>query len=382
MMLRTLMDSSMQRAGEGETIDSHPRPETDAGRKRLCNLRKTNHTSPMKLQLDDVAMFTRIAELGTLSAAARERNCPVSQITRSLSRLESACGARLIHRSTHGLSLTEEGQTMLAYGRRVLDATAELGSELGGRISGPSGWVRVSVSFVIAETVIAPSLDGLYRRYPNLHIELRVDDRLADLARDGIDIAVRAGGLASETLVARRIGGFGRTVVASPAYLKRFGTPRKVAELDAHHLIGYTANPDMNRWPLRSSCDDAAYHVRPSTRSDNVALILTLARAGVGVGRLMDLLAAPLIRRGELVPLLQDEIDSQDVPIHALMLQERHRLPKIRACIDYWARWLRKVSATSTVVSKTLIVGTPSPVAERPSESGKVKRLKRQQNPS
>src|SRR5262249_60706023 len=95
----------------------------------------------MKLQLDDVALFARIAELGTLSAAARERNVPVSQISRSLSRLESACGARLIHRNTHGLSLTEEGPAMLSYGRRVLDATAELGSEFGGPISGPQRWV-------------------------------------------------------------------------------------------------------------------------------------------------------------------------------------------------------------------------------------------------
>ena len=340
-------------------MDCDTKPETHLARKWLCNLCKASHTLPMKLQLDDVTLFTRIAELGTLSAAARERNVPVSHISRSLSRLESACGARLIRRSTHGLSLTEEGHTMLAYARRVLDATEELGSDLGSKISGPSGWVRVSVSLVIAETVIAPSLDGLYRRYPNLHIELRADDRLVGMARDGIDIAVRTGELASETLVARRIGGFGRTVVASPAYLKRFGTPRKVAELDGHRLIGFTANPEMNRWPLRNSGHDAAYHIRAYTSSDNVALILTLAREGVGVGRLMDLLAAPLIRRGELVPLLQDEIDSQHVPIHALMLKERHRLPKIRACIDYWAQWLRKMQATSAAVSKTATGGAP-----------------------
>jgi DNA-binding transcriptional LysR family regulator len=336
-------------------MDGDARPETDLAGKRLCSLRKTSHTWAMKLELDDVALFTRIAELGTLSAAARERNVPVSRITRSLARLESACGARLIHRNTHGLSLTEEGHTMLAYARRVLDATTELGSELAGKISGPSGWVRVSVSLVIAETVIAPSLDGLYRRYPNLRIELRPDDRLVDMARDGIDIAIRTGEVASETLVARRIGGFGRTVVASPAYLKRFGTPRNVAELDGHRLIGYSANPEMNRWPLRNWGSEAAYQVRAYTSSDNVALILALAREGVGVGRLMDLLGAPLIRRGELVPLLQDEIDSQCVPIHALMLQERHRLPKIRACIDYWAQWLGKVQAASTAVSKARI---------------------------
>lgn len=306
----------------------------------------------MKLHLDDVALFTRIAELGTLSAAARERNVSVSQITRSLSRLESACGARLIHRSTHGLSLTDEGHTMLAYSRRVLDATAELGSELGGRRSGPSGWVRVSVSLVIAETLIAPSLGGLHRRYPNLHVELHADDRLVDMARDGIDIAVRTGELTTETLVARRIGEYGRTVVASPAYLKRFGTSRTTADLDEHRLIGFTANPEMNCWPLKNSERRSGIQVRAYTRSDNVALILRLAREGVGVGRVMDLLAAPLIRRGELVPLLQDEIDRECVPIHALMLQERHRLPKIRACIDFWAQWLGKVQATSTAVSK------------------------------
>jgi hypothetical protein len=81
--------------------------------------------------------------------------------------------------------------------------------------------------------------------------------------------------------------------------------------------------------------------------------------------------AAPLIRRGELVPLLQDEIDSQYVPIHALMLQERHRLPKIRACIDYWAQWLGKVQATSTALSKTATGGAPSSVDERPERKQK-----------
>jgi DNA-binding transcriptional LysR family regulator len=347
-------------------IGCDARPETKFVRKRLCNLRKTSHTGSMKLQLDDVALFTRIVELGTLSAAARERNAPVSQVARSLVRLEGACGARLIHRSTHGLSLTDEGRTMLAYARRVLDATAELSGELGARTSGPSGWVRVSVSLVIAETVITPSLNGLYQRYPHLHVEVCADDRMVDIARDGIDIAIRTGALTSDTLVARRIGAYGRTVVASPTYLRRFGMPGTVAELEGHRLIGYTANPEMNRWPLRNAGKDAAYQVHAHTRSDNVALILALAREGVGVGRIIDLLAAPLIRRGELVPLLRDEIDSQRVPIHALMLQERHRLPKIRACIDYWAQWLEDLQAAATGVPKTAAGGVPPPVAERP----------------
>ncbi len=300
----------------------------------------------MQLRLDDLALFARIVDLGTLSAAARELNVPVSHATRSLARLEATCGARLLHRSTHGLSLTDEGDTMLAYGRRLLDTAAELSGELSGKVSGPSGWVRVSVSLVVAETVVAPSLAGLYERHPQLHVDLTADDRVVDLARYGVDIAIRTGELANDNLVARTIGHFGRTLVASPCYLERFGKPTTVAELDQHRLITYTANPQMNSWPVRSAGRDRVYHARGHTRSDNIIMTLALVRRGAGIGRIMDLLALPLIERGELVPLLQEEIDSQRVPIHAVMLQERHRLPKVRACIDYWTEWLSEMQAT------------------------------------
>lgn len=300
----------------------------------------------MQLRLDDIAIFTRVAELGTLSAVARERDTPVSQVTRSIARLESQCGARLMHRSTHGLSLTDEGDILLAYGRRLLETAGELDGELSGKAGGPSGWVRVSVSLVVAETVIAPSLAALYARYPNLRLDLTADDRMVDLARDGIDIAIRTGEIDHDNLVARQLGHFGRTVVAAPRYLERFGTPKTVADLDGHHLIAYTANPQMNRWPVSGGNKERVFRARGHTRSDNITMTLALVRQGVGIGRIMDMLALPLIRRGELVPLLEDQIDSQQVPIHALILQERHRLPKVRACIDHWAEWLSDMQAS------------------------------------
>jgi DNA-binding transcriptional LysR family regulator len=294
----------------------------------------------MQLQLDDVALFVRIAELGTLSAAARERDVPVSQVTRSLARLETACGVRLLHRTTHGLSLTDEGDTFLAHGRRLLDTTAELSSELSGKISSPSGWVRISVSPLLAQMVIAPSLRGLYRRYPQLHIDISADDRMADMAREGIDIAIRTGTPNSETLVARQIGTYGRSLYAAPAYLADFGTPRHPDELPQHRLIGNSANPVLNHWPLASGGKGQELVIQGHTRTDNSAVVLSLAQQGVGIARLMDLLAQPLVRSGELVPVLQDHCVSRRVPIYAVMLQQRQRLPKIRACIDYWAEWL------------------------------------------
>ena len=303
----------------------------------------------MQLQLDDVALFVRIAELGTLSAAAREREVPVSQVTRALARLEACCGVRLLHRTTHGLSLTDEGDTFLAHARRLLDTTAELSSELSGKLSGPSGWVRLSVSPVMAQAVIAPSLNGLYQRHPQLHVDISADDRIADMARDGIDIAIRTGSPNSETLVARQIGSYGRSLYAAPAYLARFGTPRHPDELPQHRLIGNSANPQLNRWPLTADGKTSELLVPGHTRTDNSAVIMTLAQQGVGIARLMDLLAQPLVARGELVPVLQEHFVSSRVPIYAVMLQERHRLPKIRACIDYWAEWLGQMApATAT----------------------------------
>ncbi|OGB82826.1 MAG: LysR family transcriptional regulator [Burkholderiales bacterium RIFOXYC12_FULL_60_6] len=297
----------------------------------------------MQLNLDDIALFIRIAELGSLSAAARERNVPVSQVTRSLARLEAAAKVRLLHRSTHGLSLTDEGDTFLNYGHQLLATKDELAGELTGKLSGPSGWVRVAVSPLLAQMVLAPSLNGLYQRHPQLHIDIAADDRMVDMARDGIDIAIRTGTPNSDTLVARQIGDYSRSLYAAPSYLARCGTPQHPDALARHHLIASSVNANHNRWPLKPEPgrkSAGVFEVSGQTRTDNSAVTLSLVQQGVGIGRLMDLLARPLVACGALVPLLSAYFDSPRVPIYAVMLQERHRLPKIRACIDYWAQWL------------------------------------------
>ncbi len=292
----------------------------------------------MQLQLDDLALFIRIAELGTLSAAARERGVPVSQVTRALTRLEAACRVRLLHRSTHGLSLTDEGDTFLVYARRMQDTTAELDSALSGKISGPSGWVRVAVSSLMAASVIAPSLAGLYQRHPQLHLDIAADDRVVDLARDGIDVAIRTGSPGSDGLVARQIGSHSRTLYAAPAYLAQFGTPQHPDDLKHHRLVTSSISLAVNQWaPVGNA---ALWQTKNHTRSNNSAVMTALVQHGVGIARLTDLMAAPLVRSGALVPVLQDHFVGPLTPIYAVMLQERHRLPKIRACIDYWAEWL------------------------------------------
>lgn len=299
------------------------------------------------MDLDDAALFVRIVELGTLSAAARERNLPVSQVSRSLARLEARCGVRLLHRNTHGLSLTDEGDTVLAHARRLLEVRAELDSALSGRLAGPSGWVRLSVSTITAETVIAPSLPSLHARYPQLQLDISTDDRVVDLVREGVDIAIRTGSAASEQLVARQIGVLSRGLYASPGYARRFGLPETPQALEQHRLVGNSVHPALNLWPMAPAGGTAArarapqlHAVRGHTRTDSTAVALALVRAGVGIGRIVNIAAEPLVAAGQLVPVLPGIHLDEPLPLYAVMLQERHRLPKLRACIAHWADWL------------------------------------------
>lgn len=292
----------------------------------------------MNFHLDDAALLLRVVELGTLSAAARERDVPVSQISRTVARLEADCGVRLLRRTTHGLSLTDAGDAFVTHVRQMLQTRDVLAAELGQQRDGPRGWVRVAVSPALAEALIAPSLCGLYERHPGLHIDVCADDRMVDMAREGIDIAIRTGTPHSDSLVAIQIGAYGRTLCASPSYLARWGHPNSVADLAQHRLIASSVSSTLNRWALAGGTRGQATHwsVQGHTRSDNSAATLALVLNGVGMARLSDLVAWPHLASGALVSILADSFDAEPVPIYAVMLQERHRLPKLRACIDWW----------------------------------------------
>jgi DNA-binding transcriptional LysR family regulator len=298
----------------------------------------------MKLQLDDVALFVRVATLGTLSAAARERDVPVSQVTRALARLEADCGVRLMHRSTHGLSLTDEGDAFLAQARRLLDIQAELQADLSGKLGRPSGWVRVSVSAVLAQDVIAPSLPSLYERHPELRLDIAADDRIIDMAREGIDVAIRTGTPRSDTVVARQIGELTRSLYASPAYLERFGTPHHPDDLRQHRLVTYSTPASLNEWAWRDGRAGKHFMAQGHTRVDNTAAMVALVEAGAGISRIADLVAAPRVAQGHLVPVLPGVFSPEPVAMYAVMLRERHRLPKVRACIDHWAEWMAQMT--------------------------------------
>ncbi len=293
------------------------------------------------LAFDDLKLFARVAALGTLSAVARERDVPVSQVSRALSRIEKTCGARLIHRSTHGLALTAEGETFLDYCRRLTGTLEALEGEFATRAGEVRGLVRVAASTVIAHYLLLPSLAGLSERHPQLRVELEVSDRLADMARDGIDIAIRTSGALPDTLIARKIGSLGRALYAAPDYLARAGVPAHPDDLRQHRLVTNSAATHLNHWPFVIDGSPLTLAAEGFWRSNDTGLAASMVLQGLGIGRLATVAAEPLVREQRLAPVLETFVDVQPVPVYAVTAGARQRSPRIKACIDHWAEWFR-----------------------------------------
>jgi DNA-binding transcriptional LysR family regulator len=294
------------------------------------------------LQFDELALYARVAELGSLSAVARERDVPVSQISRTLARLEKACGARLMRRSTHGLSLTEEGRTFLDYSRRAVVTMEELEGEFAARSAEPSGRVRVATSTVVAQYQILPSLAGLAERHPRLQVDLEVGDRLVDMTRDGIDIALRIVGDLPDTVVARQIGTLARALYAAPAYAQAHGLPAHPGDLAQHRVVSNIAVPTHNAWPFLVDGATELFHAVGQWRASDSSMVAAMVLEGLGIGRLSTLVAEPLLHQGRLVRVLPQYVQMQALPVYAVTSGARHRLPKIKACVDYWAEWFAR----------------------------------------
>ena len=146
------------------------------------------------------------------------------------------------------------------------------------------------------------------------------------------------GALATDTVVAPRIGQLTRSLCAARACLARLGAPRDCDDLKQRRLIANSTNPALNQWATGTGRQARVFEVQGHTRTDNTAVVLALAQHGVGIARIIDIVSRPLTRSGVLVSVLPEELATPPLPIHAVMLQERRRRPKIRAGIDHWAQ--------------------------------------------
>ena len=167
------------------------------------------------------------------------------------------------------------------------------------------------------------------------------------MARDGIDIAIRTVTHLPDTVVARQIGTLGRALYAAPSYVAAAGLPAQPEALREHRLITNSAVTSLNQWPFVVKGKPCAFDAEGHWRTNDTNMAATMVLQGLGIGRLATLVGDVLVKQKLLVPVLEKFIDMQTVPVYAVTAGTRHRLPKIKACIDYWADWFGKPGAAA-----------------------------------
>jgi DNA-binding transcriptional LysR family regulator len=282
-----------------------------------------------------MAVFVRAVELGGFSAAARALGLSPSAVSKSISRLEDRLGVRLLNRSTRSLTTTPEGATFLERSRSILADIDEAEQEITRFRSAPRGLLRLHVSVAFGLHQLPPVLPEFMLRYPEVTLDLTVNDREPDFADDGIDVAVRSGEVADEGLIARRICLMERVICASPAYLKRHGLPRTPDDLLRHNCLLVSSQPNLAYWPFDTPQGLRTVKVGGNLTANNAETAVQLAILGLGVVRMGDILVGDPLRRKQLVPLLVGAHHVEPVPIHALYLPGRHRSPKVAAMVDF-----------------------------------------------
>jgi DNA-binding transcriptional LysR family regulator len=282
----------------------------------------------------DMRAFVGVAEHQSFSAAANVLGLTPSAVSKLITRLEERLGVRLLHRTTRRLALTSEGDLYFARARQILADIEEAEAEVTKSRGSPRGHLHVNTSNGFGVHQLAPALPDFLMRYPDIEVELSITDRIVDLVADHADMTIRAGRIVDMSLTARKIADYERTICAAPSYLARCGVPRTPADL-AKHVCIVMAFQTPSRWTFRARDGTDEVEIAPRVTTDNAEAALRLALEGGGIVRLGDPVVAEPVRRGLLVPLLTDVHHPEPLPLSALYLAGRHRLPKVRVFLDF-----------------------------------------------
>lgn len=263
-----------------------------------------------------VQLFIRVVETGSFSKAAVELGITQPTATKAVAATEKRLGARLLHRSTRGVTPTEVGA--LYYEKckliaREIDEADNLATLLQSQVGGT---LRISTSVAFGRRVLVPLVLRYMRQHPEVTIDLAFDDRYVNLVEQGADLAIRMGRLADSTLGARYLGTNPWLMAASPSYLGQRGTPRTAADLAAHACLVYSSVQGDDRWSLATPGGvELAVPVKGPLRSNNLSAVLAAARAGLGLAVLPWYVARESVADGSVVQVLAD---------HGLPAQEVH----------------------------------------------------------
>ena len=287
-------------------------------------------------RVGDLALFLRVLDLGSITAAAHSLDLSVAVASQRLKRLEKELGVRLLHRTTRRLHPTPEGAALAEQGRVLVEELETLGAGLREAAQEIAGTLRMTMSASFGRQYVSPRLPAFLARHPKLRLSIHLSDNVVDLVSEGFDLAIRIGALDDSRLVARRIAPNRRVLCASPDYLHRRGRPRTPDELADHDcLLLFGSGGRQDVWRLGTTTGgEVAVRVQGRIESNFGEVLRDASLAGEGIMIHSLWHVADDLRAGRLEVLLPD-YPLATTAISAVMPQRRLVPPRVRAFIEF-----------------------------------------------
>jgi len=287
----------------------------------------------------EMEAFVAVIREGSFSSAGRMLGLTPSAVSRIVARIEARLGVRLIVRTTRSMILTPEGEAYHLAAQRILADMAETEEAIAEQAA-PRGRLRVSAALAHGRLSIVPLLEEFVQLYPHILVDISLGDTLVDIAGGRADIAIRFGPLPDSLLTARKLGENGRTIVASPDYLARMGTPDVPEDLLDHNCLNFNFRRAEPVWPFRRDGRDYALGVKGNIEANNGETLVQLARQGVGIARVGSFHVVDDIAAGRLVALLEPYNPGDREDIHAVFVGGANTPARVRVFVDFLAERL------------------------------------------
>ncbi|MGY2140220.1 LysR family transcriptional regulator [Pseudomonas reactans] len=287
-------------------------------------------------QVKAMKVFVRIYERSSFTLAADDLNLPRATLTHTLNQFEAWLGTRLLERSTRRVRPTLDGE---AYYQRCVQLLAELEeAELAFRSVAPKGRLRVDLHGTLAKYFVVPALPQFMARYPDIELSISEADRFVDLIAEGVDCVLRAGTLGDSALIGRRVANLRQVTCASPAYLRKYGEPKSLAELSEHRAVNYVSRTTAKLFPFEFMVDGELQEVsiEGALSVFGAEIYSASAVAGLGIIQCPHYRMAELIEQGVMREILQ-ETPPPLMPVSVLYPQNRHMSPRVRVFVDWLA---------------------------------------------
>lgn len=290
------------------------------------------------MDFDALTLLIETTTAGSLAEAARRLRHSPMKATRLISGLEEELAVRLLHRTTRALSLTDDGLAFLPHAKALLEERAAALASVQGGGAQPAGLLRVSASLAFGRQVVAPLVVDFMQTWAEVQIDLKLTDTVIDIVADGIDLAIRIAELRDSDLIARRLADNPRLLVASPAYIDRFGAPASLSNLQRHECL---ANNSTAHWSFRSQDESRAMKVSGRFTANSIDAIHAACRGGLGIAYLSHWDVADDLASGALREIALDDASPEPLAIWAVYAS-RHMVPaKVRFFIDALAERLK-----------------------------------------